>query len=323
MADQAEIFLAQAELAEGRSPLYVRLWRELAHDPRVSEIVGSEPDWDAPLRLAAGVHYLVLTGAASWDAVGEALDAQRGFLREWSATRRVQTNEVQRSWMLLPCFLEAVGRTVATELDLVEIGPAAGLNLVWDRFGYDYEAGSWGPAETALRLAGAEARPVPAPLLELRPRVRSRVGIDLEPIDVTSDEAVLRLKSFVWGDQAERLERLDAAVAAARADPPELVQGDATVLLPDVLAELSGTGALTLVWETAVLGYVAEEARELVYDTIARFGARRPLAFVRAARASTGVMQHYGLTLQLWPGGERVELLFATHHGDWIDWLGD
>jgi hypothetical protein len=34
------------------------------------------------------------------------------------------------------------------------------------------------------------------------------------------------------------------------------------------------------------------------------------------------VTRHYGLTLQLWPGGERVEVAYATHHGEWLDWLG-
>ena len=322
MGDQAHVFLAQSELAEGRSPLYARLWHEFAHDPRVAEIVGPDPAWDAPLRLSGGLHYLVLTGRAHWDDVDEAIVEQRDFLRDWVANRRVQTNEVQRCWMLLPCFLEAARRTGATAFDLVEIGPSAGLNLVWDRYRYSYAAGNWGDPTADLHLRGREERPVPAPLLELSPEIRSRRGIDLSPIDVASEDDALRLKSFVWADQIDRVERLDAALAAVRADPPELIQGDAADLLPEILDGLGGSSALTVIWETAVLGYFTEENRRRVHDTIGRFGERHAVAFVQTRRPSDGVTRHYGLTLQLWPGGERVELAYATHHGDWLDWLG-
>jgi hypothetical protein len=276
MADQAAIFLAQAELADGRSPLYARLWREFAHDSRVAEIVGPTPRWDAPLRLNAGLHYLALTGAASWDGVDNALVEHREFLRDWVETRSVQTNEVQRCWTLLPCFLEAGRRTGATEVDLVELGPSAGLNLVWDRYGYTYGAGRWGPADAELHLGGEETRPVPPALLDLRPRVRSRTGIDLDPIDVSSDAGALALESFVWADQTERLRRLDAAIAAARADPPVLVQGDIAAALPELLDGLGDSSALALVWETAVLGYLPVERRARVYDAVLQAVARRP-----------------------------------------------
>ena len=296
MADQAAIFLAQAELAEGRSPLYARLWRQFADDPRVAEIAGPSPTWDAPLRLNAGLHYLALTGRASWDRVDEALVDRREFLREWVETRGVQTNEVQRCWTLLPCFLEAVRRTGAIEVDLVELGPSAGLNLVWDRYGYTYGAGRWGPADAELHLAGQEARPVPPRRSSsFGPQVRSRTGIDLNPIDVSSDAGALTLKSFVWADQPERLRRLDAAIAAARADPPALVQGDVAAALTDVLDGLGESSGLILVWETAVLGYLPEERRARVYDAVARAGERRPVAFVQTQarlERSDGALRH-------------------------------
>jgi hypothetical protein len=320
MADQAEIFLAQSELAEGRSPLYARLWRELADDARVAAVVGPEPAWDAPLRLMAGIHYLVLTGAAAWEQTGDVLVEHRAFLQEWVATRGVQTNEVQRCWSLLPCFLEAVRLTGAEVLDLVELGPSAGLNLAWDRYGYAYESGGWDAAGAVLHLSGDETRHVPSGLLDLCPTVRSRTGIDRNPIDVTSVDGALLLKSFVWADQTERLDRLDAAIEAVRADPPHLIRGDLADRLPEILEGLVDSDGLTLVWETAVLGYVPEESRRRLYDTIRRFGKRHPIAFVQTRRASSGVMAHYGLTLQLPPHGPE-ELAFATHHGDWLDWL--
>ena len=160
-------------------------------------------------------------GEATWD---DPLGEHRAFLREFIGEQGVQTNEVQRSWVLLPLFLRVARQTGAQSLDLVELGPSAGLNLVWDRYRYRYEAGDWGPPAAALLLEGEERRPVPGELLELSPQVRGRVGIDRSPIDVTSEEGARLLRCFVWAGQDERFERLDRAIEAVRGDPPELVQ---------------------------------------------------------------------------------------------------
>src|SRR5436190_1630999 len=84
----------------------------------------------AGLRLLGGVHTLVLTGRASWDRVGDALVDERDFLRGFVSEQRVQTNEVQRCWALLPCFLEAARRLDASTVDLIELGTSAGLLLL-------------------------------------------------------------------------------------------------------------------------------------------------------------------------------------------------
>jgi hypothetical protein len=318
---QAEIFLSQAELADDRSPLYAALWRTFAHDRVVAEIVGPSPGWDAPLRLMAGVHYLVLSGKAEWDAIDAALVDRRDFLTEWVAERGVQTNEVQRCWTLLPCFLEVVLQTGADAFDLVELGPAAGLNLVWDRYAYRYRQGSWNTTTTGLRVDGDERGQVPAHLLARRPLIQSRAGIDIDPIDVTTDDGALLLKSFVWGDQTARLHRLDQAIRALRDDPPELISGDAALVLPEILEGRRGSGALTVVWQTAVLSYLPADRRRLVHKALDEAGREEPLAFIEAGAPSTGSHANFGLTLQLWPGGEREELGIADHHGAWLDWI--
>jgi hypothetical protein len=283
----------------------------LADEPLVDGVV-DEYAWDTPLKVSGGLHYLVLDGHASWDRVPDALVEHRDFLRTFVAEQGVQTNEVQRCWMLLPCFLEAAARTGAETLDLIELGPSAGLNLVWDRYAYEYEEGAWGPAGAPLELQGEERRPVPGELLRLAPRVRGRVGIDRSPIDVTTEESARLLRSFVWPDQHRRLERLDSAIEAVRLDPPRLVRGDFVALLPDVLAERRPDG-LTVVFETAVFGYLDAAGRKRVHDALARAGAEGPLAFVSNP--------HHGMNLQLWPGGEPELLAQVDFHGAWLEWL--
>jgi hypothetical protein len=223
--------------------------------------------------------------------------------------------------MLLPCFLEIARRTKTETFDLIEIGPSAGLNLEWDRYRFLYKAGTWGPSESRLELSGEERRPVPRALLELAPHVRSRVGVDLNPIDASSDEGAMRLKSFVWPDQTWRLDLLERAIASLRKSPPNLVRGDIVDVLPRVLGERR-SDSLTVVWQTAVLHYLPEERRQLVYDALADVGSKSGrLAFVETATPEDDDRKHFGLTIQLWPDGERHVVANADFHGAWIEWL--
>jgi hypothetical protein len=300
-----------------RSPLYARLCEELAREPLVDELEPS-PRWDLPLRLLGGLHYLVLSGEAAWDDVRGALVAKRDFLRRFVSEQSVQTNEVQRCYGLLPGFLLlGDGRPV----DLIELGPSAGLNLCWDRYRYRYEAGSWGPEGSALELTGGERPGPPASLLTVQPRVRRRLGIDLNPVDVTSEDAARLLECFVWADQTERLERLRRAVAVLREDPPELVQGDYVDVLPQVLAGRD-PDALTVVFQIASTPYVAEEGRRRLYTELAQAGRDGSLAFLNATRPDADWHgEGYGLELQTWPG-ERRHVGHLDFHGEWLAWRG-
>lgn len=264
-------------------------------------------EWRYPLQLLSGLHYLVLSGRASWDDVPGALRAEAEFVHDWIATERVQTNEVRRCWWLLPCFLEVARRTGCDVFDCVELGCSGGLNLIWDRYGYTYANGSWG-ASCNLQLAGEErGRPVP---LSAVPRVRSRIGVDLDPPDLRTDEGVRLLKAFVWADQADRLARIDAAVATWRKDPPEIVTADLVDELPRLLAR-KRDDAVLLVWETAAFSYLSPERREQAKAS----NADAPCVFVRTAEPGDGSRDYYGLYV------DADEVAHADFHGEWIEWL--
>jgi len=284
--------------------LYSELCRRFAGDPAVAAIVGEEPAWDAPLRLLGGLHYLVLCGEASWD---DDVSQHADFLREFVRTQGVQTNEVQRSWVLLPLFLHATREW--EEFDVVELGPSAGLNLVWDRYRYAYGDAAWGPEQARLELTGEVRGDLPRSLFERAPRVRRRLGIDVAPIDVTTDEGSRLLQCFVWAGQDERLERLRRAIDAVRADPPELVRGDLGEELPRILDDEFPT----LVFQTAVFGYVPDETVSRVREELSK---SRPLAFVSAGGGRTG--EHvWGMRI-FHPGREREYVGEADYHGAWL-----
>ena len=188
------------------------------------------------LRWLAGLHHLALRGLQPWAALWPpaaspvsdaaldvALDAaitlawqtQQPALRK-ALSLPPQTNEVQRSAALLPGLLHVAALT-PLPLALVEIGASAGLNLWCDQYRHDHGVWAWGDPASTLTLRsewlGAD------PPLPLSPRlaIASRAGCDAMPIDIHQPGEGLRLTSFIWPDQPERLARLRAAQAVASA----------------------------------------------------------------------------------------------------------
>jgi hypothetical protein len=285
-----------------------------------------ELSWDVPLRLFGGVHYLELAGiepyalSGEWDDFRSALEARYEFLARFVREQAVQTNEVQRCFALLPAFLVLAQEGGAERLDLVELGPSAGLNLLWDRYAYAYRAGRWGASE--LLLQGVEYVPVPRDALARKPAVRRRLGIDLNPVDVTSEHGARLLHAFIWPGRVERAQRLKRAVTILRREPPTLVRGDYVELLPTVLAERDEE-ALTIVFQTASTGYIGRERRAELRELLEQAGREGPLGWI-STRAVEELEEDrhdsYELEIGLWPGGERRFLLRCDFHGNWIRW---
>jgi hypothetical protein len=306
------------DFERGGSKLYAALARSLADDPVVAAIVGDhQPRWEAPLRLFGGVHYLELAGVVQhpWPKLRGVLEANRDWLARFVAEHPVQTNEVQRCWGLLPGFLTAGDER---RLDLIELGPSAGLNLFWDRYGYRYGERTWGSAEAPLELSGEAEGGPPPNLFQMQPSVRGRTGIDRRPVDVTTDHGARVLEAFVWADQAHRLERVRRAIEIVRADPPRLMQGDFVEVLPALLAERD-LDVLTVVFHSASLMYLREEDRACVGATLEAEGRRGALACVSYEFVEAQGME-FSLDVQLWPG-ERRRLARLDGHANRMEWL--
>jgi hypothetical protein len=277
-------------------------------------VAGVAPDleWDLPLRLLGGLHYLVLGGDAAWDDLGAALEHHGPFLRRWCAEQEVQTNEVQRSWALLPAFLSlADGRP----FDLLELGPSAGLNLLWDRYAYRYSSGTWGRGE--LELRGADRLPPPSELFSREVAVVRRRGVDLSPIDVTTPEGARVLQAFVWPDQTARLERLRRAIEVARRDPPELTRGDYVAGLPALLRDRV-EGAQLVVFQTASTMYLDRPGAERLRAALHEAGREEPLVFVTTGRAPDD--DGFALEVERFPDGGPKRVAVFDFHGEWLDW---
>jgi hypothetical protein len=290
--------------------LYAELCRRYARDPVARELIEVQSGRRPVLALLGGLHYLVLAGEATWD---DPLEQHVEFLADFVERQGVQTNEVQRLWVLLPVFLHATRG--ADAVDVVELGASGGLNLVFDRYRYVYEHGEWGRRDATLTLSGSERTPLPAALFARDLPVRSRIGIDKAPVDVATAEGARLLESFVWAGQTERAARLRAAIDVVRDDPPEIVRGDITEALPELLAALPG-GGLTLVFQSSVFEYLDEAGRARVREALDTSG--RDLVFISTGQPRAE-LRSWGMRIYR-PGREREFVGHADYHGTWLEY---
>jgi hypothetical protein len=258
----------------------------------------------------------VLGGEASWDDVDGALDRQANFLARFTAQHAPQTNEVGRAWGLLPGLLSIRVERV----ELVELGASAGLLLALDGYSYRYRVGGWGGGSPVL--AGDDRGGPPAESLARPLDIVRRRGIDLDPVDVTTEHGQRLLECFVWPDQHERMARLREAVETVRADPPELLRGDYVELLPSLLHERS-EDVLTVVMDSVSTVFLDDERYGELERALADAGREAPLAWLslegprHAAPADSTPL----LELTVWPRGERRTLARVDYHGAWLEWL--
>ncbi len=325
------------------SPFTARVLGLLAEDlanggPTAGHVGGwpGDPQADAvPLRLAAALHALVLAGTAPDLAVLypphplddrdrlraallDALVAHRDFVGSFLQSPP-QTNEVGRSAVLLGGF-HLVARRTGLPLRLLEIGASAGLNLNWDRYRYRLGPVAWGPQGSAVMLAPDwEGAPPPlAPDL----RVEERAACDRSPIDLDEAEQRLRLRAYVWPDQRDRLDRLEAAVALARAVGTRVERADAAEWVPAQLAR-SAEGRATVLYHSIMWQYLASGAQERISRAVQEAGTRAtataPLAWLRFEPTTPDSKPELHLTL--WPGGHRHRLAVARAHGTAVEWL--
>lgn len=232
---------------------------------------------------------------------------------------RVQTNEVQRSAVLVPGFLRMAART-GLPLRIREIGSSAGLNLFFDRYRYELGPHRIGDAASPLALAARwDGAP---PDLEATLRVASRRGCDVAPLDVRDPAHRLRLESFVWPEQLDRLARLRAALEVAVRAPPAIDAEPAGAWLETQLGERA-PGAATVLFHSVVWWYIAEPERARITRAMESAGERAtraaPLAWLRMEGSR---LEEAELRLRLWPDGEDVLLARVHWHGAEVRWLG-
>ena len=229
-----------------------------------------------------------------------------------------QTNEVSRAGVLLGGLLRVAARW-NLPLSLIEIGASAGLNLNFDRFFYDLGEGrTWGDPQSAVCVKSewhGDIPPLDAPL-----QIAAQLGNDQKPLNPARTDDRRRLLAYIWPDQFDRLQRLEAALEIAAKHPVEIAEEDAAKFLASCLARKSHDGVARVVFHTIVLQYASKETRAAIKETLRRGGrachaGRAAGALLDGAREARCAGDRPPLALAGRRGAHRWGVRLARHLG--------
>ena len=289
------------------------------------------------LRACGALHALVLTGASpefaavyppnALDeatlaaAVSQVIGTHDAFLTAYLDSPP-QTNEVARSAIILGAALTVAEQT-GLPLSVMEVGASAGLNLFFERYGFDLGEGrTWGAPDAVLSIGSEWSGAIPpltAPL-----EVVARSGCDRNPLKPTGPDDRLRLLSYVWPDQKQRLERMRLALDHAARQDLSVERDDAAAWVERALSAPQQPGVARMLYHTIVWQYLPEATKARISAAFEKAGAEAsdasPLVWFRfendaGANGDGGLME-----MTLWPGGKTRVLGRADFHGRWVRW---
>jgi hypothetical protein len=314
------------------SPLYSRLGQVVAADDRLLSIAALARAGQVPSNLLfASVQYLLMRDPAhelaDWypalggTATGDPGVAFTAFCLERRAEivalmrrRLVQSNVVKRS-LVLRAGLAMVGSMARDPVTLVEVGCSAGVHLRFDDYRYEFAGRTWGKASSPVVVSADWRDGAVPPDLDPVPAVADRVGIDLNPIDVTDPDERLWLRALVWPENTAQAALQDAALKVVADDPPRTVAGDVVDALPQVIEDVP-RGTPVVVFHSATRMHVPADRREAFDAAIAAI-ARGHELFHLSFEFHRDVEDGFGLELRRDAGPGRL-LAVGHGHGEWL-----
>lgn len=286
-----------------------------------------------PLRAAGGLHALYIAGAAPELAplyagadgiadaviVGAAIKSHEEALLPW-LEGPPQTNEAGRSSNFIAALLWLADQGWPARFDCLEIGSSAGINLMIDRYHYNLGGVAVGPVPGAMAFQ-PDWEGAPPPHHQIT--IASLKGCDVAPVDLTDPAQALRLKAYIWPEHSIRFDRMEAAIAAATQQRPNLVHSNAADFVDAELARPQDAGTTRVLMHSIVWQYVPADQQARVTAAMKAAGAGatadRPLAWV--ALEANRTIHHHELVLRIWPGdGVPIKLARSHPHGAWIQW---
>lgn len=293
-----------------------------------------------PLRAAGALHALHVGGvepalaplyagdtAAMADAealIGAAIARHDATLLPW-LDGPPQTNEAGRSASYAAALAWVAAQGLPATFECVEIGSSAGINLLMDRYRYRLGGVEMGAADPVMKIQ-PEWRGPPPP--DAQWTIESIRGCDVDPLDLTDPDQLMRLRAYVWPEHRVRFERLALAAQAARERAPDLVQADAANFVRDALARPQAAGTTRVLMHSIVWQYLGAERQVAITAAMEAAGAmataERPLAWI-ALETNRATFRHE-LVVRHWSGrgagdGAPHMLAHAHAHGAWVEWL--
>lgn len=288
-----------------------------------------------PLRIAGGLHYLLLSGTDKrLESVYAGLTTDQDTVDELVAglvqtfdhlllpwlDHPPQTNEAGRSAGIMSGLLWLSGK-LGPSFEMNEIGASAGINTMLERFRFELGGVKVGTAASAIRIV-PEWRGDPPPNNPVS--IEGIRGCDVKPVDLRDSDAALRLKSYVWPEARKRMARIDRAVGLASARAPELDRMGAAEWVQEILSEPQVDGVTRTLFHSIVWQYIPQASRDSITAGMEKVGEaateNQPLAWIML-ETNRETFAHE-LRVRYWPGSDDWTLLARAHpHGDWVEWL--
>jgi hypothetical protein len=260
MRERAELLQWSEASSKGNAPLFAALYRQIAADDDLFALsLEAAPEQLSGRLLISAVHYMLLRSpdqplAAYFPSItADPLPASdvgphfqafcrdnRHELTNTIATRTLQTTSPERAPQLL-LALDHVSRAIGKPFSLVEVGCSAGLLLLFDHYRYQLPNGqSLGDAAAEVVISPfemvAERGSIPSKL----PQIRQRVGLDLNPVDVTDPDARRWILGCSSADRVQKFNSLRTALEYRAGIPLNIIPGDAMETVPAALQDISG-----------------------------------------------------------------------------------
>ena len=197
-------------------------------------------------------------------------------IAELCECHRYQMNEVAR------CTQIVLGIAAASDgsddpVALVDLGTGAGLGLQLDRYRYRIGTRTYGPAHGGLTLA-CDVRGSVAPPSAGLPPIITRIGVDLDPVDLADPTAREWLQACA-PPEASALSRLTAAMDIARRHPATIIAGDVIDVLPRVLASIPEQQPI-IVMDAYTAVFLPRQRRAELAGLLAEAGRERPVTWL-------------------------------------------
>jgi len=236
---------------------------------------------------------------------------------------RTQTSVVHRCTTLLPAIgtlprVSAAGGAVA----LLEVGPAAGLNLRLDHYRYRYEGNGaryhWGDPGSTPALSCAIRGNTP-PTLPAKLQVVDRRGLELSPLDLTNPRDIRWIRALVWPEHTERTRLMSEALEVASRVPAAIEEGDATRDIEQAVQRMP-TASPRVVFATHAVYQMSEDGRRDMMSGLEKASRTAPIDLVVVDSNLRGESRIDWVAFTDGARQNRVALGHADSHGRWIEW---
>ena len=321
---------------KGSSKLYEFLASQIAKDDDLLETCSnSHSGQPVPNLIFGAVHFLLLKGKEhklkefypslvinplhhrdSFESFKDFCLSYKDEIIHLIQSKLVQTNEVRRCGYLYPVF-SYIHEKTKQPLALIEIGTSGGLQLLWDQYSYTYNTNEvFGNIDSKLNITSEIKNDITPYLRTNSPPVTTRVGIDLNPVDLDDEEEKLWLKSLIWPEHGERLTMFEKAAEYMKEHPVQLVKGNGVELLNQYVGKLPFDNTVCI-YHTHVANQMAIETRNLLLNNIDAIGKNRDVFHIY-----NNVQDKY-LHLDYYLNGVEYKQTIAETdgHGRWFKWL--